>query len=152
MLDDMLSDEQPSDEQIRRLVDELPDLARENTDLSWVCAKEIIRLVRNAPYCRQQLSDWFTSSDGPVRDLAASVIEHADISSEEFELYSPSLMVQLSDSHLYARYRAALALFAHGAYSGYPQPALDLLMEASDNLDFESIANAYLTDFFYEKL
>ncbi|HLD04754.1 MAG TPA: hypothetical protein VJG90_03460 [Candidatus Nanoarchaeia archaeon] len=83
--------------------------------------------------------------DGNVRDLAASLLERADIQPSAFEQMRSRLhSVMTRDSHPYARYRSALALAAHGPGS-YREEVMRVLGEASTDPDVSDLAKAYLS-------
>ncbi len=86
-------------------------------------------------------------SDGNVRDLAASLLEKADLQPSAFEQMQLRLHnVMMHDSHPYARYRSAFALAAHGP-GPYREDVIRVLGEARTDPDVSKLAEGYLTKF-----
>ncbi|MBU4086642.1 MAG: HEAT repeat domain-containing protein [Nanoarchaeota archaeon] len=81
-------------------------------------------------------------SDGNVRDLAASLLAKANLSTREMQEAKPILRsVMMSDSNPYARYRSAFALAEHGDCSS---SVVEVLREAAKDKDVSKIAKGYL--------
>ena len=79
-----------------------------------------------------------------VRDLAARVIEKADIPPEEFsDMHDALFEHMVSDENKYVRFRSAFALANHGP-GQYNKQVMNVLREASRDKDVKEIAEKYL--------
>lgn len=79
-----------------------------------------------------------------VRDLAASIIEKAEIPSEEFRAMQSAMFTRMErDNNKYVRFRSAFALANHGP-GQYLKEVISTLKEASMDKDVGAIAKDYL--------
>jgi hypothetical protein len=88
--------------------------------------------------------DLLTNKEPNLRDLGASILGKATIPEKRFSNMRDRLRdVMLSDSNIYARYRASFALAANGCGS-YKTEVIGVLNKAKDNPDVGEIALEYL--------
>lgn len=126
----------------------LIDAAIQDTDKSWEAVGEDLPVL-----CTQEeiyawaAQEGVADNRGPIQDLAASIFE-AQPTSVYNEVVSkfPKLPQSLKDlvtqgANVYAQYRAAFALFKHGARQEY---VVDKLRDALGDEDVAEIAHQYL--------
>lgn len=127
---------------MNKMIEKLIDAAKEE---KWEIVDSTIPAAVRVP----EVVDWaykegVNDPNGNVRDLAASVLEKADISSNEIPEVRKALSVQLEDSHPYARFRAACALAAHGP-GEYATDVKIVLKEFRDDPEVRDIAKKYIS-------
>lgn len=79
-----------------------------------------------------------------VRDLAASILEKADLPEERFDGMRGKLYTLMeSDDNRDVRFRAACTLAAHGP-GDYTREVINILQKAREDPEIAEIANGYI--------
>ena len=106
--------------------------------------KRIPEVARNAEYVKWAYNNALTDRNGNVRDLAASIIEKATLTDDQFGLMREKLYQRMiSDSNQYVRFRSAFALAAHGLKK-YKMAVIRTLKQALKDKGVEELARNYL--------
>ncbi len=125
-----------------KMLSELMEAAKkENWDL---VDKKIPEACKDEDIVKWAFERGLNNPDGNIRDLAASILTEADISSGKFTSMRDKLhKVMSSDSNIYAQYRSAFALANHGP-GGYRNEVVQKLRQAEQDGDVSEIAKKYL--------
>jgi len=117
--------------------------AAEKEDWDYV-DKKILKAVKNPEVVEWAFERGLENPDKNVRDLAATILEKAKISTDKFGSMRKKLyQVMASDINPYARFRSAFALAEHGA-GEYKKEVVATLREAQRDDTVRGLASKYL--------